>query len=73
MDVETEKRFVGRSLLSVPSDSRKKKNCKSVIEKTIAEMQTLLKIIVEALKAQPNIKNTIKKGLPRIVDQLEEL
>ena len=29
--------------------------------------------MVEALKAQPNIKNTIKKGLPLIVDQLEEL
>ena len=27
----------------------------------------------EALKAQPNIENTIKKGLPRIVDQLKEL
>ena len=48
-------------------------DCQSVIEKTIAEMRTLLKIMVEALKAQPNIKNTIKKGLPRIVDQLEEL
>ena len=48
-------------------------DCQSVIEKTIAEMRTLLKIMVEALKVQPNIKNTIKKGLPRIVDQLEEL
>ena len=45
----------------------------SVIEKTIAEMRTLLNVMVEALKAQPNIKHTIKKGLPRIVDQLEEL
>ena len=45
----------------------------SVIEKTIAEMRTLLKIMVEALKAQPKIRNTIKKGLPPIVDQLEEL
>ena len=48
-------------------------DCQFVIEKTIAEMRTLLKIMVEALKVQPNIKNAIKKGLPRIVDQLEEL
>ena len=43
-------------------------DCQSVIEKPITEVRTLLKIMVEALKAQPNIRNTIKKGLPRIVD-----
>ena len=37
-------------------------DCQSVIEKTIAEM-----------RSRPNIKTTIKKGLPRIIDQLEEL
>ena len=36
-------------------------NCQSIIEKTITEMRTLLKIMVETLTAQPNIKNTIKK------------
>ena len=54
-----------------------KGDCQSVIAKTIAEIattrRTLLKIMVEMLKVQPNIENTIKKGLPRIVDQLEEL
>ena len=47
--------------------------CQTAVEKVLAEMRALLKVMVQALKAQPNIKNDIKKGLPVMADQLEQL
>ena len=47
--------------------------CQSVIQKTFVEMRKLLQTMVDALKTQPNITNTIKKGLTGIVDHLEKL
>ena len=45
----------------------------SVIQKKFVEMRRLLQTMVDALKTQPNITNTIKRGLPRILDHLEKL
>ena len=44
-----------------------------MIQKTFLEMLKLLQTMVDALKTEPNITNTIKKGLPRVVDHLEKL
>ena len=44
-----------------------------MIQKKFVEMRRLLQTMVDALKTQPNITNTIKRGLPRILDHLEKL
>lgn len=42
-------------------------------EARLAEMRSLIRAMMEAMKRQPNVNKTIKDGLPSLVEQLEDL
>lgn len=42
-------------------------------EARLAEMRSLIKSMMEAIKRQPNVNKTVKEGLPALVEHLEEL